>query len=484
MTANTFRKNTGHPLRLLVLGFIGLVFLPAAVGAAPLVRGNYIKASNTGTGDQFGYAVALSGNLMVVGAPNESSNSQAINGPGDNDLAPISGAAYVFVRSGTRWVQQAYLKATDAAPGDSFGRSVAVSGETVVIGAPWKGGNAGAAYVFVRSGSTWTQQAILTSTGTGAGDYFGESVSVSGDTALVGASGQDNRSGAAYVFVRNGSTWTQQRFLKAPIAEPEDRFGFSVAVYGDTAVVGAYNESSNARGVDGDPANNEALSSGAAYVFIRAGGVWSQQAYLKASNAEASDFFGEAVALFGDTIIVGASGESSGAQGVNGDETDNGASRAGAAYVFVRSGATWSQQAYLKASNAEENDRFGRAVAIFNDIAVIGAWGEASGSAAVDGNQGDNSTPEAGSAYVFRRQGAAWSQEAYLKALNAEAADYFGWAVAAAEKVIAVGADGEDSQTVGINGDPNQDTASMSGAVYMFDYPVIYLPVIFNLPEG
>jgi hypothetical protein len=179
--------------------------------------------------------------------------------------------------------------------------------------------------------------------------------------------------GAAYVFVRNATAWSQQAYLKASNSDASDFFGGAVALSGNTAVVGAIGESSNATGVDGDETNNSASFAGAAYVFTANGTTWSQQAYLKASNTDAGDTFGSSVAVSGDTAIVGASSESSSATGVNGDESDNSAGGAGAAYVFVRNGVTWSQQAYLKASNTELQDRFGISVAIDGDTGVVGA---------------------------------------------------------------------------------------------------------------
>ncbi|HSH28224.1 MAG TPA: hyalin, partial [Wenzhouxiangella sp.] len=181
----------------------------------------------------------------------------------------------------------------------------------------------------------------------------------------------------------------------------DDEFGLSVAVDGDTVVVGAHGEASNATGVDGDQGDNSATDAGAAYVFVRSGSTWSQQAYLKASNTDAYDYFGWSVAVDGDTVVVGASGEDSNATGVDGNQSDNSTSNAGAAYVFVRSGSTWSQQAYLKASNTDAGDGFGWSVALEGDTVVVGAYGEDSNATGVDGNQSDNSAGSAGAAYVF-----------------------------------------------------------------------------------
>ncbi len=178
-------------------------------------------------------------------------------------------------------------------------------------------------------------------------------------------------------------------------------FGSSVAVSGDTVVVGAHGEDSNATGVDGNQGDNSASNSGAAYVFSRSGGIWTQQAYLKASNTGADDYFGYSVAVSGDTVVVGAYGEDSNATGVDGNQGDNSASNSGAAYVFIRSGGIWTQQAYLKASNTGADDRFGGSVAVSGDTVVVGANREDSNATGVDGNQGDNSANWSGAAYVF-----------------------------------------------------------------------------------
>jgi len=208
-------------------------------------------------------------------------------------------------------------------------------------------------------------------------------------------------SGAAYVFVRSGTTWTQQAYLKASNTGAGDAFGRSVAVSGDTVVVGAFHEDSSATGVNGNQADNSAIDAGVAYVFSRSGTTWSQQAYLKASNTEAGDRFGNSVAVSGDTVVVGAFHEASSATGVNGNQGDNTAVDSGAAYVFVRSGTTWTQQAYLKASNTGAGDAFGRSVAVSGDTVVVGASLEDSNAGGVNGNQGDNSAMDAGAAYVF-----------------------------------------------------------------------------------
>ncbi|MEO8438605.1 MAG: FG-GAP repeat protein, partial [Spartobacteria bacterium] len=471
---------------------------PMALAADDLAQQAYAKASNTDPGDRFGHAVAVSGDTVVVAADYEFSNATGVNGDQSDNSVFVSGAVYVFVRNGTTWSQQAYLKASNTGAGDQFGNSVAVSGDTVVVGAAFESSNAtgingnesdnsaseaGAAYVFVRNGTTWSQQAYLKASNTGAGDSFGISVAVSGNTVVVGADLEssnatgvngdqsDNsasQAGAVYVFVRSGTTWSQQAYLKASNTDAGDAFGISVAVSDDTVSVGANFETSNATGVNGDQSANSAFAAGAAYVFVRNGTTWSQQAYLKASNTESFDRFGTSAAVSGDTVVVGAAFESSNATGINGDQSNNNAPQAGAAYIFVRNGTTWSQQAYLKASNTDLGDAFGISVAVSGDVVVAGAHNEYSNATGVNGDQTDNSASLAGAAYVFERNGTTWSQQAYLKASNTDAGDQFGGSVAVSDSTVVVGATFEDSNATGINGNQSNDSATDAGAAYVF----------------
>ncbi len=472
------------------------------IAVDPIARSAYLKASNTDAGDRFGYSVAVSGDTVVVGAIQEDSNATGVDGIQRNNSASQSGAVYVFARSGATWSQQAYLKASNTDAGDEFGFSVAVSGDTVVVSANREASNAtrvngdqtsntaqwaGAAYVFVRRGTVWSQQAYLKASNAEAGDFFGESVAVSGDTVVVGASGEDSRAtgvngdqgdnhasdaGAAYIFVRSGTVWSQQAYLKASNSDAGDFFGYSVALSRDTIVVGAYNEDSSDTGIDGDQGSNSANSSGAAYVFVRHNAAWTQQAYLKSSNTDAGDAFGYSLAASTGTIVVGAPWESSNAIGVNGDQANNAAYAAGAVYVFARTGSMWKQQAYLKASNAEAGDQFGWSVAASDNLVAIGAIQEASSATGVNGDQSDNSANAAGAGYAFVRHGSRWHQLAYLKASNTEKNDLFAFSVAASHNTIVVGALFEASSAAGVNGNGNDNSASAAGAAYTVALPV------------
>ncbi|MBI5585794.1 MAG: FG-GAP repeat protein [Deltaproteobacteria bacterium] len=494
---------------LLLLIHLGGLFSPLTAGGGPSrtefpqvpaagVPLSSLQVSNLGGGDRFGHSLALSGDTLVVGAPFEDSNTTGMNGDQGDNSAPGAGAVYVFIRNGGNWVQQAYLKASNTGAGDNFGFSVAIEGDTLVVGAPFEASNAtgingiqgdnsapgaGAVYVFTRALGVWTQQAYLKASNTGAGDNFGFSVALSGDTLVVGAPFEDSdatgvnanqgsnaapNAGAAYVFVRTLEAWSQQAYLKASNTDPEDRFGWSVAVAEDTAVIGAIGEAGNALGVNGNQGSNAAPNAGAAYVFVRAVGFWNPQAYVKASNTDAGDRFGWSVAVAGDTAVIGAVGEASNATGTNGNQGNDSAPGAGAAYVLVRTGGVWVQQAYLKASNTDTGDGFAHSVVLEGDTMVIGAPGEASNATGVNGTQGNNSAPGAGAAYVFIRTGGVWIQQAYLKASNTGAGDQFGWFVTLSGDTAVVGAIGEASNTTGINGNQGNNSAPGAGAAYVF----------------
>ena len=462
----------------------------------PIAQQAYLKASNTGAGDEFGSAVAVFGDTVVVGAPKEDSDSVGVNGDQANDDAPDSGAVYVFVRSGSSWSQQAYIKASNTDAIDLFGTFLSLSGDTLVVGAFGEdsnatgvngdqndnaAGEAGAAYVFVRSGTTWSQQAYLKASNTDPGDLFGGYVSISGDTLAVGAVSERSsatgvngdqtddsmeNAGAVYVYVRNGTTWTQEAYLKASNTEEADLFG-RVSLSGDTLVVGATGEDSAATGVNGDQSDNSFGQAGAAYVYVRNGTTWTQEAYLKASNPEELDRFGCAVSVSGDTLVVGALEEDSGATGINGDQNDETEPQSGAAYAFVRNGTSWSQAAYIKPSN--ESHFFGRSLCLSANTLVIGADFESNGSTGVNGNQNRGFVLTSGSAYLFSRTGQTWAQRAYLKASNTGAQDRFGISVAVASELVVVGAYQEDSVATGVDGDQSSNAATESGAAYVFD---------------
>ncbi len=328
--------------------------------------------------DYFGCSVSLSGDTALIGA--YANGDFALIGANSS----YSGTAYVFTRSGTTWSQQAKLTASDAASGDQFGRSVFVDGDTVLVGA-YKddddGESSGSVYVFTRSGAIWTEQQKLTASDAAAGDYFGWSVSLSGDTVLVGAPFEGKWSGSAYVFTRSGATWSQQAKLTASDAVAYDQFGISLSLSGDTVLIGAYKDD------DGGE------SSGSAYVFTRSGAIWTEQQKLTASDAAADDYFGWSVSMDGDTALIGACRD---------DDDDNG-TNSGSVYVFTRSGAIWSRQVKLTASDAAAYDVFGKSVSVDGGTVLIGASGD------------DDKGEDAGSAYIVTRTDSGWAPFAEKK---------------------------------------------------------------------
>jgi len=425
-------------------------------GAVAWTQQAYIKASNTRQGARFGYSLSLSqdGNTLAVGAVFEGSGAKGINGNQNDDSVPQSGAAYVFTRSGGAWSQQAYIKASntgeagagdDLGDGDQFGFSLSLSadGNTLAVGAisedsGAKGINgdqndnsqmqAGGVYVYARTGTAWSQQAYVKAANSDTADLFGYSVGLSadGNTMAVAAYDEDGSSrvingpydrmrrgsGAIYVFTRTGAAWAQQAYLKASNAENGDSMGYSVAISqdGNTIAAGAADEDClkpgiNPPGCDDDVKTDK--STGAVYVFVRSGTMWSQQAFIKASNPGEDDWFGARIALSGDgnSLAVGAQVEDGGAQGINGKPGDT-AEDAGALYLFRRSGAAWSQQAYVKGSNTKAYDEFGSAMALSRDgtLLAVSARNEGGGSKGVNGDQNDRSISESGAVYVFLNQ--------------------------------------------------------------------------------
>jgi hypothetical protein len=431
----------------------------------------------------FGSKVALSGDTLVVAAPYENSKATGIDGDPSDTSMHEAGAVYVFTRAGETWAQQAYIKASNTRAGLGFGASLALDGDTLVVGAPAESSNAtgvggdqtgssaagaGAVYVFTRAGRTWTQQGYLKASNSVAGIGFGASLALQGDTLVVGAPGESSgasgvdgeqhdssalESGAAYVFTRSGATWTQASYLKASNTHPRTRapfppprgphdagppsshldaasFGASLALSGDTLAVGSPGEMSRATGIGGDQSDTSLANAGAVYLFRRSGTTWAQEAYVKASNASAGSDFGSRVVVDGDTIAIGAFGESTGH--VNLD--------IGAVYVLRRAGTTWAEEAFLRASNPSWHASFGISLALSHDVLAVGATGESSSATGINGDQSDTAASGAGAVYVFSRGASAWTQDAYVKAPDAHASGLFGDSVALSGGTLAVGA--------------------------------------------
>ncbi|MBI2924978.1 MAG: HYR domain-containing protein, partial [Verrucomicrobia bacterium] len=421
---------------------VELLIQPPSVPACP--SETKLTAEDAASGDQFGVSVAISGDTAVIGSS------------GDDGI----GSAYVFVRSGNGWIQQQKLTSNDATPGDFFGRSVAIAGDRIVVGAfgeddasGYSSVFLGAAYVFVRNGSTWSEQQKLTASDRGQGasqEAFGRSVAIDHDTVAVGANGARGtggafEAGAAYVFVRNGTTWTEQQKLTASDPAEDDEFGFSVAISGDTVLVGAFDD------------DETGVNSGSCYVFVRNGATWTQQQKLTGSDTTIGNSFGRSVAINGNRAAIGA--ENHNVAGFS----------SGAVYVFDRIGTTWSQGQKLSPSNAKPNAHFGFSLDLDSDTLVIGADRH---SYFVN----DSVIENAGTAYVFDRSGSTWSQQQQLTASDAAPFDQFGVSVAIGGDTVVVGAFGDS------------DAGGFSGSAYVVDLdrvdriaPTITCPANFGI---
>jgi hypothetical protein len=400
-----------------------------------------LTASDASVEDAFGYSLALGGDTAVVGAYGDDIGSNT-----------DQGSAYVFTRSNGDWTLQQKLTAGDGGFYDRLGNAVAVSGDTIVVGARTDtvGANyfQGSAYVFTRSNGVWTEQQRITAPDGAESDSFGTAVAVSGDTVLVGAIhdtvGSNYQQGSAYVFGRSNGVWTFQQKLTAPNGdgEPSDAYGGSVALSERTLVVGAYLDDI------GHLPNH-----GSVYVYARTHTGWTLEKKLAASDREFNDLFGFSVALDGETLAVGAVRAFVG-----------GNFGQGSAYVFTRSSGVWTEQQKLTASDGEASDNFGFSVALSGDTLAVGAK--------VDGQRVHL---DHGSAYVYKRSDGVWTEQQKLAAGDAEFFDYFGQAIAVSGDTVLVAAPGDD---IGESYD--------RGSVYVFRLPtcptLMFKPL--ELPGG
>ncbi len=435
--------------------------------------------------------------LGACGAPDSSAIAATAAAPGLEALTSTACAlAPAFSPTTTSYVLTCRLTAAtaDLTPVASDGATLTLdgkplaSGQATSVDLPNLGTNTAHTLVLTANGAVKTyvvvpvrglaaQEAYVKASNPVKDVMFGWSVAISGDTLVASAYGEGGatagingdqsvqtlaRSGAAYVFVRKGGVWTQQAYLKASNPIHNGFFGYSVAIDGDLLAISGLDQSA-AHGVDGVQLNTEVTATAAVYVFTRDGaGAWSQTAYIKPTEGSLGDGY-VSVALSGTTLVVG-------------DFLANvdGKAGAGSAHVYVLNGGKWTEQATLHASNPDADDSFGGRVAISGDTIAIGATGEASAAAGIDGNQSDNSKPNAGAVYVFDRSGTTWSQSAYIKASNPDANDLFAY-VALAGDTLLVGAPQEESATKGVNGDQTDNSIASAatccggaGAAYVF----------------
>jgi hypothetical protein len=383
-----------------------------------------LTASDGDAGDWFGDRVAIDGDVAVVGAEE------------NDDAGEQTGSAYVYRFDGSDWVEEAKLLASDAVATARFGISVAVSGDVIIVGAdqdPEVADYAGAAYVFRYDGSAWVQEQKLTASDGQSSDWFGWTVDMDGEVAVVGANGHEEggpnafNSGAVYVFRYDGSSWVEESMLTAFDADIADGFGRSLALDGEVLVVATPND------------DDEGANTGAAYVFRHDGTDWVFEQKLLARDAHLFDFFGNSVDVQDDALVVGAWGESR-----------NNAVFAGAAYVFRYNGTTWKQERKLIASDAQGNDHFGNSVSMSGDMILVGARFD---NPACPTSLNCNS----GSAYLFQNNGHnRWIEKGWLRPTDMAYQDNFGQGVALSGNRAVIGA---------LN---NDDAGADSGSAYIF----------------
>ena len=337
--------------------------------------------------DLFGCSVSISGDYAIIGAFK------------DDDNGNESGSAYIFRKDGSNWIEEDKITASDGATGDRFGMFVSISGNYAIVGSPCdddNGDQSGSAYIFRRDGGNWIEEDKVTVSDGAAGDFFG-TVSISEEYAIVGSSGDDdngNESGSAYIIRRDGGNWIEEQKIIASDGGAGDYFGSAVSIEGEYVIVGAYLD------------DNGGIDRGSAYIFRRDAGTWIEEKKITANDGADNDNFGFSVSLSGVYVIIGAF-----------QDDDNG-DNAGSAYIYRRSGTIWSEQQKLIASDAADNDLFGLAVAISGDYSIIGA--------PFNSDFGMGS----GSSYIFRRNETAWTEQHKITASDGAEDDRFGDAVA------------------------------------------------------
>lgn len=444
---------------------------------------DFIKASNTQEFAKFGNGLLVKGNTMVVGSIAEHSGSTGSNGDQFNSDAENSGAVYIFERENGEWLQQTYLKPSNTSGAARFGLALALDNDTLVVGAYKESSDgsgvnpttnaeldrSGAAYVFVRNNGQWEEQAFIKAEDPQELYEYGYSAAISGNTMVIGAPGWGfsgpagsgfvvNHEGAAYVYTRSNGLWSFHSKLTAPFPLGGDRFGQSVVMDEDTIIISAPFEDSDAQGLNGNQDNDNAESAGAVYIYQKVADEWTLQTFLKSSNNREFDYFGYKLALEGDLLVVTSIG----------DESNNTADNSGAVYTFSKS-AGWNEAAIIKPNNPTEGLYFGECVATNGNFMVVGSDVEDGRGSGIDPDYHDSQDINSGAAYLFELQNSQWNQVAYLKASNVQETGRFGWTCSMADDFVAVSAFRENTGGRGVN--PSQslfETSEDSGAVHIF----------------
>ncbi|MCC6817757.1 MAG: FG-GAP repeat protein, partial [Bacteroidia bacterium] len=406
--------------------------------------------------DEFGYAVAISGDYAIVGAYREDNDTSG------TDSLSNAGSAYILRNIAGNWTLIQKLVASDRSSNDFFGHSVAIFGDYAIIGAHLEDENvsgantlssSGSAYIFKNNNGTWSQIQKIVASDRGANDWFGISVAISGAYLIVGANREDedslgsnniNGAGSAYIFKNISGTWSQVQKIVASDRGPNDLFGNSVSIWNNYLIVGAHGEDEDENGA------NPIENAGSAYIFANNSGSWIQVQKIVAPDRGIDDYFGFSVAISRDIAIIGAYLEDEDTSG------GNTRSNSGSAYIFKNNIGAWTLAQKIVASNRGVEDWFGFTVAISGDFAIVGAYKDDQNSIDTD------SLLNAGSAYIFNFNNGVWSQVQKVVASDRGINDEFGYAVAISGDYAIVGARQEDHNVLGL------DSLYSAGAVYLY----------------
>jgi len=401
---------------IVILTTLFLINIFSVVGSKDLTKSwkevQKIKPHDGQADSLFGAGVYVNENRAIIGAY------------ADDEMGNEAGAAYIYKRDGNTWIEEAKLTAFDANYDDMFGISTCIEGNYAIVGSiadDDKGYDSGSVYIFKYDGDEWCFETKLTASDGSANDWFGGSVAFYGEYLIIGADGDNNQKGSAYIFKRTDSTWMQEAKISPSNLDDFDHFGYKVDISYDYAIISAIGD------------DDKTYDCGAAYVFKKAGSSWIKEAKLIASDGGYRDVFGMDIALYGDYAIIGAEY----------DDTSNGVD-SGSAYIFKRTDSTWIEEAKIIPSNGVKNDLFGGSVSIYENYAVIGSGWD-------DTENGENS----GSAYIYKRTDSTWSLEKNILASDGEENDHFG-SVWINGNYIFIGAAGDE------------DNGEFSGSVYIF----------------
>lgn len=464
----------------------------------------YIKSALPAPDDKFGYNVSLDGDTLAVSAEwDDNSQNTITNGSTvtETTLDSNSGAVYIYRRTGNVWVQEAYIKADYSGPDDNFGESISLSRDTLAVGAMNEdsasvittatgidndlAGSSGAVYIFKRTGTTWAMERFIKPSNNAVDHYFGDTVSLKGDVLAVSATGTDDGasgSGSVYIFNRSGTNWTQSAYLKLPSPTSNDAFGWDLSISENLLAVGVPYEDSTATGIGGDQSLEGLNESGAVFIYHFDGNNWVQEEYLKGTYTDSNDQFGRSISLDGNKLAVGVPYESSNEDFISptpGGDNDF-SSQSGAVYVFKRVSGTWLPESYIKADFNHPGANFGKKVSLKGETLVVGTLEDISQNYLINGVDSYSATGGGnfGSAYVYRFNGSAWEQEAYLKPTNAGDNDQFGYSLSISGDTVAISAIYEDGVETSIRNNSTTPPAGNdavdggssdnSGAVYIF----------------